>query len=62
MILNSRKFIDTPGIIERITRPLAENKINIIEISTMKTDILLFVDWHNKDTIYKLINNSLENE
>ncbi|HNR65785.1 MAG TPA: ACT domain-containing protein, partial [Atribacterota bacterium] len=62
LILNSRKFIDTPGIIERITRPLAENKINIIEISTMKTDILLFVDWHNKDTIYKLINNSLENE
>lgn len=60
LILNSRNFIETPGIIEKITRPLAENQINIMEISTMKTDILLFVDWHNRDTAYKLISDSLE--
>ncbi|GAI40967.1 unnamed protein product, partial [marine sediment metagenome] len=29
IIARSRDFIETPGIIERITRPLAENNINI---------------------------------
>ena len=59
LILSGRNFIETPGIIERITRPLAENQINIIEISSMNTDILLFVDWYNKDVAYELINSSL---
>jgi aspartate kinase len=59
LVLSSRNFIETPGIIERITRPLAQNHINILEISTMKTDILLFVDWQNKDIVYKLISSSL---
>lgn len=59
LVLNSRSFIETPGIIERITRPLAENHINIMEISTMKTDILLFVDWSTKDIVYQLTNNAL---
>ncbi len=59
LILSGRNFIETPGIIERITKPLAENQINIIEISSMNTDILLFVDWYNKDVAYELINSSL---
>ena len=57
LTLSNRDFIETPGIIEKITRPLAENNINILEMSTMNTDILLFVDWSYKDIAYKLINN-----
>ena len=59
LMLSGRDFIETPGIIEKITRPLAENHINILEMSTMKTDILLFVDWAYKDAVYRLISDSL---
>lgn len=59
LILSSRNFIETPGVIEKITKPLAQNHVNILEISSMKTDIMLFVDWNCKDTVYKLVANSL---
>jgi aspartate kinase len=58
-VVSSRDFIETPGIIERITRPLAENNINILEMTTIKTDILIFVSWQNKDIVYQLVSNSL---
>lgn len=60
IVLSSRNFIETPGIIEKITRPLAENRINILEMTTIKTDILIFVTWQNKDISYQLIKNSLD--
>ena len=59
IIARSRDFIETPGIIERITRPLAENSINIIEMSTIKTDILIFLDWKDREFAYSIINKSL---
>ena len=59
IIARSRDFIETPGIIERITRPLAENSINIIEMSTIKTDILIFLDWNDREFAYNIINKSL---
>jgi len=59
IVVSSRNFIETPGIIERITRPLAENNINILEMTTIKTDILIFVAWQNKDIVYQLISHSL---
>jgi aspartate kinase len=59
IVVSSRDFIETPGIIERITRPLAENNINILEMTTIKTDILIFVSWQNKDIVYQLVSNSL---
>jgi len=60
IIARSRDFIETPGIIERITRPLAENNINIIEMTTIKTDILIFLEWKDREFAYKIINKSLE--
>ncbi len=60
IIARSRDFIETPGIIERITRPLAENNINIIEMTTIKTDILIFLEWKDRRFAYKIINKSLE--
>ena len=60
IIARSRDFIETPGIIERITRPLAENNINIIEMTTIKTDILIFLEWKDRKFAYQIINKSLE--
>ena len=59
LILSNRVFIETPGIIEKITRPLAQNNINIIEISTMKTDILLFVSWQNRGIVSEIVGNAI---
>lgn len=59
VILSNRVFIETPGIIENIVRPLTQNNINIIEMSTIKTDILLFVDWHNKDIVFKFVSSAI---
>jgi len=59
LIARSRDFIETPGIIERITRPLAENNVNIIEMTTIKTDILIFLEWKDREFAYKIINKSL---
>ena len=60
IIARSRDFIETPGIIERITRPLAQNNINIIEMTTIKTDILIFLEWKDREFAYQIINKSLE--
>jgi aspartate kinase len=60
IIARSRDFIETPGIIERITRPLAQNNINIIEMTTIKTDILIFLEWKDREFAYNIINKSLE--
>ena len=60
IIARSRDFIETPGIIERITHPLAQNNINIIEMTTIKTDILIFLDWKDREFAFQIINKSLE--
>ncbi len=61
IVLSSRDFIETPGIIEKITRPLAENNINILEMTTIKTDIMIFLAWQNKDIVYQMIKDSVRN-
>ena len=60
IIARSRDFIETPGIIERITHPLAQNNINIIEMTTIKTDILIFLEWKDREFAFQIINKSLE--
>jgi len=60
IIVRSQDFIETPGIIERITHPLAKNSINITEMTTIKTDILIFLEWKDREFAYKIINKSLE--
>ena len=41
----SPDIIDTPGIISDVTEPLRKNDINIVEIISSQTAIVLFVDW-----------------
>ena len=53
--MNSPEFIDTPGIISIITTPLKENNLNIVEISSSQTAVVVFVDWEDGKKAYNLI-------
>ena len=56
----SHDFIDTPGIIANITNPLHENNINIVELSSSQTAVVVFVDWEDGDKAYELIRETLQ--
>lgn len=50
---------ETPGIIGEISEVLRLNDINIFGILTITSSILLFVDWNKKETVQKLVRDSL---
>ena len=56
----SPDIIDTPGIISRITEPLRKHEINILEIISSQTAIVLFVDWKDGEKARSLVNEVLE--
>ncbi len=56
----SQDFIDTPGIITRITEPLRKKKINIVEISSSQTSVVIFVEWNDGKRAYELVRSVLE--
>ncbi len=56
----SQDFIDTPGVIAKITKPLQKNKINIVEISSSQTSVVLFVDWDDGNKAYELVKGVLK--
>ena len=56
----SPDIIDTPGIISEVTEPLRKNEINIVEIISSQTAIVLFVDWEDGEKARELINEVLE--
>jgi len=58
--LVSPDFIETPGIISDITDPLRENNINIVEISSSQTAVVLFVEWEDGKKAYELAKEALE--
>ena len=57
--LVSPDIIETPGIISNITEPLRKNHINIVEITSSQTAVVLFVDWKDGEKAYKLVNEVL---
>jgi aspartate kinase len=58
--VTSQDFIDTPGVIAEITEPLQKNKINIVEISSSQTSVVLFVDWDDGRKAYELVKGVLK--
>ncbi len=58
--VSSQDFIDTPGVITEITEPLQKNKINIIEISSSQTSVVIFVDWNDGRKAYELVKGVLK--
>ncbi|MDY6780385.1 MAG: ACT domain-containing protein, partial [Halobacteria archaeon] len=55
VIVSGGDFIDTPGMIYRVVEPLYENGINIIEIISSVTSIVVFVDWEVGEETFELI-------
>lgn len=51
---------ETPGIISKITEPLRKNHINIIEISSSQTAIVLYIKLEDGKKAYELLNEVLE--
>jgi aspartate kinase len=58
--VNSQDFIDTPGIITKVTEPLHKNNINIVEISSSQTSVVIFVDWNDGKRAYEMVRRVLE--
>jgi len=58
--ISSPDFIDTPGIISEITEPLRDNDLNIVEISSSQTSVVIFVDWNDSKKAYELVRGVLE--
>ncbi|KZX17391.1 aspartokinase [Methanobrevibacter cuticularis] len=55
LTLESPDFIETPGIISDITDPLRDNNINIVEISSSQTAVVVFVEWEDGKKAYELL-------
>ncbi len=55
IVIRSLNFINEPGAIEKIIAPIACQKINIWEILTVHTDIMVFVESQDRHKAYNLI-------
>ena len=60
IIAESEKFIETPGIIAKLTEPLAEKRINIIEILSSRASITFFTKWSDSKRALKLLKQTME--
>ena len=55
IIISGPDFVDTPGIISSITEPLRTNNINIVEVSTSQTAVVVYVDWEDGKEAHHLL-------
>ncbi|MEO0137379.1 MAG: ACT domain-containing protein [candidate division WOR-3 bacterium] len=62
IVVRSLKFINEPGAIKKIATPLSREKINIWEILTVHTDIMIFVEAQDKIRAYNLIKQLFKKE
>lgn len=60
IITESEKFIDTPGVISKLSDSLADENLNVIEIYSSQASISFFVDWENREEAYELLQDSVE--
>ena len=60
ILVSGGDFIDTPGIVYRVVKPLHEEEINIIEIISSVTSIVVFVDRDERQGAFELIEGALE--
>ncbi len=57
IILRSLKFINEPGVIRKIVAPISREGINIWEILTVHTDIMIFVEDEDSHRAYNILKN-----
>jgi aspartate kinase len=60
IIAESEKFIETPGVVEKLAGPLAKEKINIIEIFSSRASITFFINWSDSKRALKLLKKTME--
>ncbi len=53
--VTSPDFLDEPGALGKLTGALGDAKINIKEVTTSKSQIMVFVDYKNLDTAYEIM-------
>lgn len=58
--LVSPDVIEKPSIISDVTEPLRKNRINIIEINSSQTSLVILVDWSEGEKAYGVIKEMLE--
>ncbi len=60
IVTESEKFIDTPGVIAKLSDSLAEEGINVIEIYSSQASISYFVNWENGEKAFELLKGSIK--
>jgi aspartate kinase len=55
-----RKLIYTPGIAAKALAPLGEESMNVVEVSTSKAEITIFVNWEDRRIAHDLILKAVE--
>ena len=60
VIVRSLRFINEPGIIKKVVVPISREGINIWEILSVHTDIMIFVDEKDLKHTYKIIKKIFE--
>jgi aspartate kinase len=56
--VTGRKLIYTPGVIAKALLPLGESNVNVVEVSTSKAEITIFVNWADRNNALRLIKDS----
>jgi aspartate kinase len=54
-----RELIYTPGVVAKALLPLAESGVNVVEVSTSKAEIAIFVNWGDRRKALKLVKEAL---
>uniref|UniRef100_A0A7V4E390 ACT domain-containing protein n=1 Tax=candidate division WOR-3 bacterium TaxID=2052148 RepID=A0A7V4E390_UNCW3 len=57
IVLRSLKFINEPGIIKKFVTPISKEGINIWEILTVHTDIMIFVEKEYANKTFEILKN-----
>jgi aspartate kinase len=60
IVAESEKFIYTPGVIAKLTEPLAKRKINIVEILSSRASISFFLDWEDREEALRLFKEAMK--
>jgi aspartate kinase len=60
IIAESEKFIETSGIITKLTEPLSKHRINIIEIFSSRASITFFVNWKDRSQALRLLQQAMK--
>lgn len=60
IIAESERFIYVPGVIAKLTEPLARAKINIVEILSSRASISFFVKWDDREQALRLFKKAMK--